>query len=180
MIFRRAICHRRFRTAGLLLLSGVLRGLERFTGVTLVREIGEFIGAIEALTGALRSRVAETQALLHGDATSLVLVTAPEPRPTSETSALVEAASPAASPAAARGARLRASFFAATGGLSASYTAHPHQSESGGRCPSLRYSSASASRRSSASTASAYSGYIWRMQAGQSPWLNCASEWSRM
>ena len=74
-----------------LVLGGVLRGLERFTGVTLVREIGEFVGAIEALTGALRDRVAETQALLRSDATSLVLVTAPEPRLTTETSALVRA-----------------------------------------------------------------------------------------
>jgi len=74
-----------------LVLGGILRGLERFTGVTLVGEIGEFIGAIEALTGALRARVAETQALLRSDATSLVLVTAPEPRLTTETAALVEA-----------------------------------------------------------------------------------------
>jgi anion-transporting ArsA/GET3 family ATPase len=74
-----------------MLLTGVLRGLERFTGMTLVREIGEFIGAIEALMGALRTRVAETQAILRSDATSLVLVTAPEPRLTTETSALVTA-----------------------------------------------------------------------------------------
>jgi len=74
-----------------LVLGGVLRGLERFTGVTLVREIGEFVGAIEALTAALRARVAETQALLRSDATSLLLVTAPEPRLTTETSALVTA-----------------------------------------------------------------------------------------
>jgi anion-transporting ArsA/GET3 family ATPase len=74
-----------------LVLGGVLRGLERFTGVTLVREIGEFIEAIEALTGALRTRVAETQALLRSDATSLVLVTAPEPRLVSETTALADA-----------------------------------------------------------------------------------------
>jgi len=74
-----------------LVLSGVLRGLERFTGVTLVSEIGEFIAAIEELTGALRTRVAGTQALLRGEATSLVLVTAPEPRLASETDALVRA-----------------------------------------------------------------------------------------
>jgi anion-transporting ArsA/GET3 family ATPase len=74
-----------------LVLGGILRGLERFTGVTLVHEIGEFIGAIEALTGALRLRVAETQALLRSDATSLILVTAPEPRLTTETAALVDA-----------------------------------------------------------------------------------------
>jgi hypothetical protein len=63
-----------------MLPDGVLRGLERFTGMTLVREIGEFVGAIEALMGALRARVATTQAILRSDATSLVLVTAPEPR----------------------------------------------------------------------------------------------------
>jgi anion-transporting ArsA/GET3 family ATPase len=74
-----------------MLLTGVLRGLERFTGMTLVREIGEFVGAIEALMGALRTRVAETQAILRSDATSLVLVTAPEPRLTTETSELVKA-----------------------------------------------------------------------------------------
>src|SRR5258705_1476679 len=74
-----------------LALGGVLRGLERFTGLTLVREIGEFVSAIEALTAALRARVAETQALLRSDVTSLVLVTAPEPRLTTETAALAEA-----------------------------------------------------------------------------------------
>lgn len=74
-----------------LVLTGVLRGLERFTGITLVREISEFIEAIDALTGALRARVAETQALLRSGATSLVLVTAPEPRLTSETAALADA-----------------------------------------------------------------------------------------
>lgn len=74
-----------------LVLGGVLRGLERFTGMTLVREIGEFIAAIESLTGALRARVAETQGLLRSELTSLVLVTAPEPRLTTETAALAEA-----------------------------------------------------------------------------------------
>ncbi len=74
-----------------MLLSGVLRGLERFTGITLVGEIGEFIGAIEALMGALRARVSTTQSILRSEATSLLLVTAPEPRLTTETSALVTA-----------------------------------------------------------------------------------------
>jgi len=40
-----------------LILAAVLRGLERFTGIGLVREVGEFVGVIEALTGALRERV---------------------------------------------------------------------------------------------------------------------------
>src|SRR5205823_5916258 len=39
-----------------LLLAAVLRGLERFTGIGLVREVGEFVGLIEVMTGALRER----------------------------------------------------------------------------------------------------------------------------
>ncbi len=70
------------------LLSAVLQGLERFTGIGLVREIGEFVGAIEALTGALRARVAAVGELLRSDDTQLVLVTAPEPRLVAETDAL--------------------------------------------------------------------------------------------
>jgi len=77
-----------------LVLSGVLRGLERFTGMTLVSEIAEFVRAIEALMGALRTRVAETRALLASEGTSLLLVTAPEPRLVGETRALVEALGP--------------------------------------------------------------------------------------
>jgi anion-transporting ArsA/GET3 family ATPase len=74
-----------------LVLSAVLRGLERFTGVGLVREVGEFVGAIEVLTGALRARVAGVGALLRAPETALVLVTAPEPRLVSETEALARA-----------------------------------------------------------------------------------------
>lgn len=74
-----------------LVLSGVLRGLERFTGIGLVREIGEFVGLIEGLTVALRARVAGTAELLRSDATSLLLVSAPEPRLTTETSELATA-----------------------------------------------------------------------------------------
>jgi anion-transporting ArsA/GET3 family ATPase len=73
------------------LLTGVLRGLERFTGIGLVREIGDFVRAIETLTGALRERVAAVAALLRGEGTALVLVTAPEPRLVAETEALVAA-----------------------------------------------------------------------------------------
>jgi len=72
-------------------LSGVLRGLERFTGIGLIGEIGEFVRAIEDLTGALRARVAQVNALLASDATALVLVTAPEPRLITETEELARA-----------------------------------------------------------------------------------------
>jgi anion-transporting ArsA/GET3 family ATPase len=74
-----------------LLLSAVLRGLERFTGIALVRELGEFVGAIDALTGALRQRVRDVGRLLRDEATALFLVTAPEPRLVTETAALATA-----------------------------------------------------------------------------------------
>jgi anion-transporting ArsA/GET3 family ATPase len=74
-----------------LMLAAVLRGLERFTGLGLVREVGEFVGAIEALTGALRDRVATVGELLRAEGTALVLVTAPEPRLIAETEVLARA-----------------------------------------------------------------------------------------
>jgi anion-transporting ArsA/GET3 family ATPase len=74
-----------------LVLTGVLRGLERFTGIGLVREIGDFVRAIEDLTGGLRSRVAQVNALLTSDATAVVLVTAPELRLITETEDLARA-----------------------------------------------------------------------------------------
>jgi anion-transporting ArsA/GET3 family ATPase len=72
-------------------LTAVLRGLERFTGITLVREIGDFVRAIEVLTGALRERVARVEMLLRSADTGLFLVTAPEPRLVSEGDALARA-----------------------------------------------------------------------------------------
>lgn len=74
-----------------LVLSGVLRGLERFTGIGLVREIGDFVRAIETLTGALRARVQQVGALLRSEATAPVLIAAPEPRLVAETATLAHA-----------------------------------------------------------------------------------------
>ena len=74
-----------------LILAAVLRGLERFTGIGLVREVGEFVGVIEALTGALRERVRAVGALLTSGGTMPLLVTAPEPRLVAETESLVRA-----------------------------------------------------------------------------------------
>jgi anion-transporting ArsA/GET3 family ATPase len=74
-----------------LLLGAVLRGLERFTGIGLVREMGEFVGAIETLTDALRERVRAVGALLRAPGTQLLLVAAPEPRLVGETETLVTA-----------------------------------------------------------------------------------------
>src|SRR5207247_70979 len=74
-----------------LLLAAVLRGLERFTGIGLVREVGEFVGLIEVMTGALRERVRAVGALLTSDGTMPLLVPAPEPRLVAATGALVRA-----------------------------------------------------------------------------------------
>src|SRR5262249_35359450 len=74
-----------------MILAAVLRGLERFTGIGLVREVGDFVRVIENLTGALRARVAQVNSLLTSDATALVLVTAPEPRLITETEDLARA-----------------------------------------------------------------------------------------
>jgi anion-transporting ArsA/GET3 family ATPase len=72
-------------------LDAVLSGLERFTGIGLVREVGDFVRAIDTLSGALTARIRAVQATLAGAGTSLVLVAAPEPRLVSETGELVEA-----------------------------------------------------------------------------------------
>jgi len=61
-------------------LDSVLRGLERFTGIGLVREVGDFVRAIDTLTVALAARIRSVQATLTGPGTALVLVAAPEPR----------------------------------------------------------------------------------------------------
>ncbi len=74
-----------------LVLTGVLRGLERFTGLGLVREVGDFVRIIEDLTGGLRARVAQVDALLRSEATALLCVTAPEPRLIAETEELAGA-----------------------------------------------------------------------------------------
>jgi anion-transporting ArsA/GET3 family ATPase len=74
-----------------MLLATVLRALERFTGLGLVREVGEFVRAIEDLTAALRARVDRVAALLASPETAPLLVAAPEPRLVHETAVLVEA-----------------------------------------------------------------------------------------
>jgi anion-transporting ArsA/GET3 family ATPase len=74
-----------------LVLDAVLSGLERFTGIGLVREVGDFVRAIDTLSVALTARIRAVQATLAGPGTALVLVAAPEPRLVTETGALVEA-----------------------------------------------------------------------------------------
>jgi anion-transporting ArsA/GET3 family ATPase len=77
-----------------MLLTAVLRALERFTGLGLVREVGDFVRAIEDLTAALRARVDRVAALLASPDTAPLLVAAPEPRLVHETAALVKALGP--------------------------------------------------------------------------------------
>jgi anion-transporting ArsA/GET3 family ATPase len=74
-----------------MVLTGILRGLERFTGIGLVREVGEFVRVIEDLTEGLRARVAQVDALIKSDTTALLLVTAPEPHLVGETEELAQA-----------------------------------------------------------------------------------------
>jgi len=74
-----------------MVLSGVLRGLERFTGIGLVREVGDFVRVIEDLTEGLRARVRQVDALIKSDTTALLLVTAPEPHLIGETAELAKA-----------------------------------------------------------------------------------------
>jgi anion-transporting ArsA/GET3 family ATPase len=74
-----------------LVLDAVLSGVERFTGIGLVREVGDFVRAIDTLSGALAARIRAVQATLAGAGTALVLVAAPEPRLVGETGELVEA-----------------------------------------------------------------------------------------
>src|SRR5207245_10713374 len=73
------------------LFSCPTRRSSDLTGVGLVREVGEFVGLIEVMTGALRERVRAVGALLTSDGTMPLLVTAPEPRLVAETEALVRA-----------------------------------------------------------------------------------------
>lgn len=71
-----------------LVLRGVLAGLERFTGLALVRDVAEFASLAESLTAALGRRMQAVAALLASEATAAVLVTSPEPRLVGETATL--------------------------------------------------------------------------------------------
>lgn len=74
-----------------MMLRGILGGLERVTGLGLITEIGDFVRAIETLTDGFRTRVAAVSGLLHDPQTALLLVTAPEPRLTLETTTMAQA-----------------------------------------------------------------------------------------
>lgn len=60
-------------------LSAVLRGLERFTGFELLRDVAEFVGGLEEFSAGFQERAATVARFLRAPATSFVLVTTPEP-----------------------------------------------------------------------------------------------------
>lgn len=66
-------------------LAAVLRGLERFTGFQLLRDVSEFVAGIEGFSSGFQSRAAEVAAFLRSRETAFVLVTTPEPTRIAET-----------------------------------------------------------------------------------------------
>jgi len=70
------------------LLAAVLRGLERFTGLTLLRELADLAGGLDEYSEGFRARAAAVAGMLRAPATSYVLVTTPEPARVAETLAL--------------------------------------------------------------------------------------------
>lgn len=66
-------------------LTAVLRGLERFTGFELLRDVAEFVGGLEEFSAGFQERAAAVARFLREPATSFVLVTTPEPARIAET-----------------------------------------------------------------------------------------------
>jgi len=59
-------------------LGAVLRGLERFTGFELLRDVAEFVGGLEEFSAGFQERAATVARFLRAAETSFVLVTTPE------------------------------------------------------------------------------------------------------
>jgi anion-transporting ArsA/GET3 family ATPase len=66
-------------------LGAVLRGLERFTGFEMLREVAEFVGGLEEFSAGFQERAASVARFLRAPATSFVLVTTPETARIAET-----------------------------------------------------------------------------------------------
>jgi anion-transporting ArsA/GET3 family ATPase len=66
-------------------LGAVLRGLERFTGFELLRDVAEFVGGLEEFSAGFQERAASVARFLREPATSFVLVTTPETARIAET-----------------------------------------------------------------------------------------------
>lgn len=66
-------------------LSAVLRGLERFTGFEMLRDVAEFVGGLEEFSAGFQERAASVAKFLRAPEASFVLVTTPEPARVAET-----------------------------------------------------------------------------------------------
>jgi len=66
-------------------LAALLRGLERFTGFELLRDVAEFVAGIEGFSEGFQSRAADVGRFLRQPETSFLLVTTAEAARTAET-----------------------------------------------------------------------------------------------
>jgi len=66
-------------------LSAVLRGLERFTGFEMLRDVAEFVAGLEEFSAGFQERAASVAQFLREPATSFVLVTTAAPARVAET-----------------------------------------------------------------------------------------------
>jgi len=65
--------------AGRLTLSALLKVLQRLTGLDLLRDLADFMGAFETMVDGFSRRAREVDALLRAPTTAFVLVTTPDP-----------------------------------------------------------------------------------------------------
>jgi anion-transporting ArsA/GET3 family ATPase len=64
---------------GRMTLSTLLKALQRWTGMDLLRDLGEFVASFESMTEGFSERAAEVNELLRSSETAFVLVTTLEP-----------------------------------------------------------------------------------------------------
>ena len=83
-----------------MLLGTILRTLEQFTGLTLLRDLAEFVRAFDGMIDGLRERAGAVERLLRDPGTAFLLITAPSTLAVQRTEAfyraLVEARVPCA------------------------------------------------------------------------------------
>jgi anion-transporting ArsA/GET3 family ATPase len=83
-----------------MLLGTILRTLEQFTGLTLLRDVAEFVRAFDGMIDALRERAAAVERLLRDPMTAFLLVTAPNTLAVQRTEAFYHALADARVPCA--------------------------------------------------------------------------------
>jgi anion-transporting ArsA/GET3 family ATPase len=66
-------------TVGRLTLSALLKALQRWTGLDLLRDLADFVGAFEGMIEGFNRRAEEVGSLLRDTSTTFVLVTTAEP-----------------------------------------------------------------------------------------------------